>query len=147
VFKSELLNINIKPTVREALIRRIVTYTCLAMKPVGTRKLRSYEREVISGLLMAYNIPEERDVIKMLGRREQTIFTTTNKKSYMHRKRQSPMLKYCHDLGDRLVTGFIGHLQLVIIIHYCTVATSHILQFTTARTDSSRSIVSPPVVW
>lgn len=69
MFKSQLLNINIKPTLHEALIKRIVTYTCLDMRPVGTRKLQSYEREAISGLLMAYKIPEERDVIKMLCRR------------------------------------------------------------------------------
>jgi hypothetical protein len=49
------------------------------------------------------------------------------------------------DVGFRLVTGFIGHLQLVI---YCgAMANSHIVQFTAARTESSRFAMSSPVLW
>jgi hypothetical protein len=43
--------------------------------------------------------------------------------------------------------GFVGHLQLVIAIHYGAIANSHILQFNTARNESFRSAVSSSVHW
>jgi hypothetical protein len=46
-----------------------------------------------------------------------------------------------------LVTGFVGHLQLVIKIHYGAMDNSNILQFTSAANEPSRSAVSSPVFW
>jgi hypothetical protein len=42
--------------------------------------------------------------------------------------------------------GFTEHLQNVTTNNYSTNANSHILQCTTARTKSSQSAVSSPVV-
>jgi hypothetical protein len=44
-----------------------------------------------------------------------------------------------------LVIGFIEHLQIVTTSNYSAIASSHTLQFTTARTESSQSAVSSPV--
>jgi hypothetical protein len=46
----------------------------------------------------------------------------------------------------RLIIGYMEHLQIVKTINYSAIAISHILQFTTARTKSSHSAVSSPVV-
>lgn len=45
-----------------------------------------------------------------------------------------------------LVTGCIGQLQLLITIHYGAIDNSHIRQFITSRTESSRSIISSSVL-
>jgi hypothetical protein len=45
-----------------------------------------------------------------------------------------------------LVNGFIEHLQIVTTRNYEAVAGSHILQFTTARSESPQFAVSSPVV-
>jgi hypothetical protein len=50
-------------------------------------------------------------------------------------------------MGFGLVIGFIEHLQIINTSNYSAVANSHNLQFTTARTKSSQSAVSSPVVW
>jgi hypothetical protein len=38
--------------------------------------------------------------------------------------------------------GFIEHLYIVSTSNYSTIANSHTMQFTTARTESSQSAVS-----
>jgi hypothetical protein len=43
-----------------------------------------------------------------------------------------------------LVNGFVDLLQLIAKINFSSLAISHTLQFTTARTESSQSAVSPP---
>jgi hypothetical protein len=43
-----------------------------------------------------------------------------------------------------LVIGFIKHIQFIITIS--AIVNSHTLQFTTARTKTSQSAVSSPVV-
>jgi hypothetical protein len=48
--------------------------------------------------------------------------------------------------GVGLVTGFIAHLQIVTTSNCSAIANSHTLQFTIARTKSSQSAVSSPVV-
>jgi hypothetical protein len=48
--------------------------------------------------------------------------------------------------GFGSVTGFIEHLEIVTKSNYSTIANSHTLQFTTARTMSSQSAVSSLVV-
>jgi hypothetical protein len=48
-------------------------------------------------------------------------------------------------MGFGLVIGFIEHLQIVTTCNYSVVARSHIMQFTTARTESSQCAVSSPV--
>jgi hypothetical protein len=45
-------------------------------------------------------------------------------------------------MGFGLVIGFIAHLKLVTTINYSTIADSHTLQFTTARTKSSQSAIA-----
>jgi hypothetical protein len=45
-----------------------------------------------------------------------------------------------------LVIGFMEHLQIITISNYCAITNSHLLQFTTAHTESSHSAVSSPVV-
>jgi hypothetical protein len=42
--------------------------------------------------------------------------------------------------------GFIEHFQILSTSNNSSIANSHILQFTTARTTSSQSAVSSPVV-
>jgi hypothetical protein len=42
--------------------------------------------------------------------------------------------------------GFIEHLHVVTTCNYSAIVNSHTLQFTTARTKSSHSAVSSPVV-
>jgi hypothetical protein len=60
---------------------------------------------------------------------------------------------YCHVYewlwtGFGLGIGFIDHLQIVTTSNYNTVANSHTLQFTTARTKSSQpAAFSPVVAW
>jgi hypothetical protein len=61
--------------------------------------------------------------------------------------------KYCHmmewlqtGLWIGIIIGFIEHLQVVTTSNYNANAKSHILQFTRARTKSSQSAVSSPVV-
>jgi hypothetical protein len=49
-------------------------------------------------------------------------------------------------MGIGLVIGFIEHLQIIATSNYSPIANSHIQQFTTACTKSSRSAVSLPVV-
>jgi hypothetical protein len=51
------------------------------------------------------------------------------------------------DMGFGLVTGFKGHFQLFITIRCGAIANSHSLRCTRARTESSRSAVSSPVLW
>jgi hypothetical protein len=48
--------------------------------------------------------------------------------------------------GFGLLVGFVDHLQIVTTINYSAISNSHILQFTTARTESSHSALSSPVV-
>jgi hypothetical protein len=48
--------------------------------------------------------------------------------------------------GFGLVIGFIEHLQITATSNYGAIAESPTLQFTTARTKSSQSAVSLPVV-
>jgi hypothetical protein len=48
--------------------------------------------------------------------------------------------------GFGLVIGFIDHLHIVTTSNYSANANSHTLQFNTARTRSSQSAVSSPVV-
>jgi hypothetical protein len=48
--------------------------------------------------------------------------------------------------GFRLVVGFIEHLEIVTTSNYSAIANSHTLQFTTARTKPSQSVLSLPVV-
>jgi hypothetical protein len=48
--------------------------------------------------------------------------------------------------GFGLLIGFIEHLQIVTASNYSTVADSHILQITTARTKSFQFALSSPVV-
>jgi hypothetical protein len=48
--------------------------------------------------------------------------------------------------GFWLVSGFIGHLQIVTTSNYNVIISSHTLQFTTARIKSSQSAVSSSVV-
>jgi hypothetical protein len=62
-----------------------------------------------------------------------------------------PLHMYCHDFrviidGFGSVIGFIEHLRIVTTSNYSLIANSHTLQFTTARTKSSQSTVSLPVV-
>jgi hypothetical protein len=45
-----------------------------------------------------------------------------------------------------LITDFIEHLEIVITSNYSAIGNLHTLQFTTARTKSSQSAVSSPVV-
>jgi hypothetical protein len=45
-----------------------------------------------------------------------------------------------------LVIGFIDHLRVVTTSKCSSIANSHTLQFTTARTKASQSAVSSPVV-
>jgi hypothetical protein len=52
----------------------------------------------------------------------------------------------CLDTSFGLVIGFIEHLKIVTTIHYGAIANSHNLQFTTARTKTSHSAVSSPIV-
>jgi hypothetical protein len=49
-------------------------------------------------------------------------------------------------MGFGLVIVFIEHLQIVTTSSYSAIANSHTLQFTPARTKSSQSAVSSPVV-
>jgi hypothetical protein len=49
-------------------------------------------------------------------------------------------------MGFGLVIGFIERLQIVTTSNYSVIANSHTLQFTTARTTSSQSSSSSPVV-
>jgi hypothetical protein len=49
-------------------------------------------------------------------------------------------------VGFRLVIWFTEHVQIVTKINYSAIANSHTLQFTVARTMSSQSAVSSPVV-
>jgi hypothetical protein len=49
-------------------------------------------------------------------------------------------------MGFEPVTGLIEHLQNVTTCNYSATANSHTLQFTTARTKSSQSTISSPVV-
>jgi hypothetical protein len=49
-------------------------------------------------------------------------------------------------MGFGLVIGFIELLQIVSTGNYSAIANPHTLQFTTARTKSSQSAVSLPVV-
>jgi hypothetical protein len=44
--------------------------------------------------------------------------------------------------GFELVNGFIEHFQIVATSKYTAVANSHILHFTTARTESPQSMSS-----
>jgi hypothetical protein len=59
---------------------------------------------------------------------------------------------YCHVYevwlytGFGLVIGFTGHLQIVTTSKYSAIINSHTQQFVTARTKSSHSAVSSPVV-
>jgi hypothetical protein len=48
--------------------------------------------------------------------------------------------------GFGLVTGFIEPVQIVTTSNYNAIANSHTQQLTTARTKSSQSAVSSPVV-
>jgi hypothetical protein len=48
--------------------------------------------------------------------------------------------------GFRLVIGFIEYLQITATSNYSDIANSHSLHFTAARTMTSRSAVSSPVV-
>jgi hypothetical protein len=48
--------------------------------------------------------------------------------------------------GFGLVIGFTEQLQIVTTSNYSAIANSHTLKFTTARTKSSQSAVSLPVV-
>jgi hypothetical protein len=50
-------------------------------------------------------------------------------------------------MGFGLVTRFIEHLQTLITIYSKAIAISHILQFTTARIESSWSAVSLLALW
>jgi hypothetical protein len=50
-------------------------------------------------------------------------------------------------MGFGLVIGFIELLQIVTASNNSTIANSHMLQFTTARTKSSQFAVSLLVVW
>jgi hypothetical protein len=45
-----------------------------------------------------------------------------------------------------LVIGFIDHLQIVIPSIYSSISNAYVLQFTTARTNTSQSAVSSAVV-
>jgi hypothetical protein len=50
-------------------------------------------------------------------------------------------------MGFAMITGFIGHLQLIITISSSTIAISQTLQFSTAHKKSSQSVVSSEVLW
>jgi hypothetical protein len=49
-------------------------------------------------------------------------------------------------MGFGLAVGFIDCLQIVTTSNYSAITNSHTLQFATARTESSQSAVSSPVV-
>jgi hypothetical protein len=49
-------------------------------------------------------------------------------------------------MGFGLVIGIIEHLQIVTTSNYSAIANLHNQLFTTARTKSSQSAVSSPVV-
>jgi hypothetical protein len=49
-------------------------------------------------------------------------------------------------MGSGLVTGFIKHLQIVTTSNYTAIINLHTQQLTTARTKSSQSAVSSPVI-
>jgi hypothetical protein len=49
-------------------------------------------------------------------------------------------------VGFELVIVFIDNLQIVTTSNYSAITNSHCQQFTTARTESSHSAVSSPVV-
>jgi hypothetical protein len=49
-------------------------------------------------------------------------------------------------MGFGLVIGFIEHLQIITTNNYSAITNSHTLQFIAARTNSSQSAVSAPVV-
>jgi hypothetical protein len=49
-------------------------------------------------------------------------------------------------VGFGFVIEFIEHVQIVATSNYSAIANSHIQQLTTARTKSSESAVSSPVV-
>jgi hypothetical protein len=50
-------------------------------------------------------------------------------------------------MGFELVTGFIGHLQIVIKIHHGAAAIAHTLQFTRLSTESSQPAFSMLILW
>jgi hypothetical protein len=49
-------------------------------------------------------------------------------------------------MGFGLVTGFIKHFQIMTTSNYNAITNLHSQKFTTARTKSSQSAVSSPVV-
>jgi hypothetical protein len=57
-------------------------------------------------------------------------------------------IMYSHDFMKwfGLVIAFIEHLQIVTTSNCCAIGNSHTVEFTTARTKSSQSAVSSPVV-
>jgi hypothetical protein len=61
------------------------------------------------------------------------------------------VIEYCHlhewlQTGFGFLIGFTEHLQIVTTSNYSYTTNSHSLQYTTARTKSSQSAVSSPVV-
>jgi hypothetical protein len=56
------------------------------------------------------------------------------------------MVTCMSDYRRGLVIEFIAHLQIVTTSNSSAIANPHTLQYTTARTKSSQSAVSSPVV-